>query len=164
MYNYFDTFDWYYCFIFLKSNYYDHKILFKLKNSEGFYERVICVAGIKALNEKLFVNHPVYKASFALQAFGFLITNVKILFQKLTFFSYAPPHSFSILSLLFHISFIHLHSYFSPFLSLPLSLSHFATSIPHVLNCLFLSPHSTFCTFFPLLPYITRVSSPRSHI
>jgi hypothetical protein len=32
--NYFDTFGWHYCLIFLKSDYYDHKILFKLKNSE----------------------------------------------------------------------------------------------------------------------------------
>jgi hypothetical protein len=163
MYNYFDTFDWYYCFIFLKSNYYDHKILFQLKNSEGFYERVICVAGIKALNEKLFVNHRVYKDSFALQAFGFLITNVKILFQKLTFFSYAPPHSFSILSLLFHISFIHLHSYFSPFLSLPLSLIllhpfHMCSIVSFSL----LIAHSAPSFFsFHTLPVF---SSPRSHI
>jgi hypothetical protein len=57
---YFDTFDWHYCFIFLKPDYYDHKMLFKLKNSEVFYGRVICVAGIKALNQTLFVNHPVY--------------------------------------------------------------------------------------------------------
>jgi hypothetical protein len=39
---------------------YDHKILFKLKNSESFYERVIYVAGIKALNQTLFVNHLVF--------------------------------------------------------------------------------------------------------
>jgi hypothetical protein len=32
------------------SDYYDHKILFKLKNSELFYERVIYLAGIKTLN------------------------------------------------------------------------------------------------------------------
>jgi hypothetical protein len=64
---------------------------------------------------------------FALRAFGFLITNINI---KITIY-YSPPRlSFSILSLLFHFSFIHLPlvfaPYFSPFPSLP--LSHFAAS------------------------------------
>jgi phage-related holin len=31
-----------------------------LINSEIFNERVICIAGIKVLNQTLFVNHPVY--------------------------------------------------------------------------------------------------------
>jgi phage-related holin len=31
-----------------------------LINSEVFNERVICVAGIKVLDQTLFVNHPVY--------------------------------------------------------------------------------------------------------
>jgi hypothetical protein len=42
---------------------------------------------------------------------------------------------------------------------LTVSLSHFATSIR-----LFLSAHSTFCTFFPLLPSNTCFLSPGSHI
>jgi hypothetical protein len=57
---YFDTFDLQYCFIFLKSDYCDHKIVFKLKNSKVFYERVIYIAGIKVLSQTLFVNHLVY--------------------------------------------------------------------------------------------------------
>jgi hypothetical protein len=32
-------------------------IRFKLKNSEVIYERVIYIAGIKVLNQTLFVNH-----------------------------------------------------------------------------------------------------------
>jgi hypothetical protein len=74
-------------------------------------------------------------------------------------FSFYPPHlSFSILFLLFHIFFIHPISlpssfsrYFSPFLSLP--LSHFAMSIPHILNCLSLFiAHSapSFLSFHPI--------------
>jgi hypothetical protein len=66
---------------------------------------------------------------------------------------YAPPLSFFILSLLFHISFIHLISLWS---SLSISLlSHFATSIPHVLHCLFLLvTHSapSFLFFDPIPP------------
>jgi hypothetical protein len=38
---------------------YDLKFFFKLKNSKVFYERVIFVSGIKALNQTLFVNYPV---------------------------------------------------------------------------------------------------------
>jgi hypothetical protein len=60
------------------------------------------------------------------------------------------------------ISFIHLISLPSSFCISPgsfLSLSHFAMSIPHVLNSLF--PHSTFCTFFLILPSNTCfLSSP----
>jgi hypothetical protein len=61
---------------------------------------------------------------FALRAFGFLITNINI---KITIY-YSPQRlSFSILSVLFHFSFIHLPAvfapYFSPFPSL--LLSHF---------------------------------------
>jgi hypothetical protein len=68
----------------------------------------------------LFNNKMLY---FALRAFVFLITNINI---KITIF-YSPPRlSFSILSLLFHFSFIQLPAvfapYFSPFPSLPLSL------------------------------------------
>jgi hypothetical protein len=64
-------------------------------------------------------------------------------------------------SLLFHISFIHRISLTSSFGISPrsfisFSLSHFATSIPRVLNSLSFSlspcPHNTFCTVFPLLP------------
>jgi hypothetical protein len=80
--------------------------------------------------------------------------------KKKNFFFLPPPLSSSILSLLFHISFIHSISlqYFSLFLSLP--LSHFAASIPHVLS----SPRSTFRTFFPLLLplFSLLVSTPES--
>jgi hypothetical protein len=76
------------------------------------------------------------------------------------------PLYFSILSLLFHISFIHPISLPSSFGISPrsfLCLSHFATFIPHVFNCLS-PPHSTFCPFFPLFPSTTWFLSPGSHI
>jgi hypothetical protein len=80
---------------------------------------------------------------FALRAFEFLITKHKNNNSKnLHFFPIPHSFSFSILSLLFHISFIHLISLPSSFsISLCSFLSHFATSIPHVLNwlCLFIS-------------------------
>jgi hypothetical protein len=66
------------------------------------------------------------------------------------------PLYFSILPLLFHISFIHPISLPSSFGISPrsfLSLSHFATSIPHVFNCLsLLIAHSapSFLSFRPL--------------
>jgi hypothetical protein len=87
--------------------------------------------------------------------------NIKITIPKKNFFSfYRPPLSSSILSLLFHISFIHSISlqYFSLFFSLP--LSHLAASIPHLLS----SPRSTFRTFFPLLLplFSLLVSTPES--
>jgi hypothetical protein len=91
---------------------------------------------------------------FALRAFEFLITSIKITIPKINIFSYPPSFSFSILSLLFHISFIHLISLPSSFsISLCSFLSHFATSIPHVLNCLsFLISPSTpsFLSFHPI--------------
>jgi hypothetical protein len=67
-----------------------------------------------------------YNALFALLAFRFLITT-KIQFQKLTFFSHSLPLSFSILALLFHISFIH------P-ISLPPSLSISPSPLPSFLS------------------------------
>jgi hypothetical protein len=51
-------------------------IRFKLKNSKVFYERVICIAGIKVLNQTLFLNHLVlsccYKINDYLQYFVIL--------------------------------------------------------------------------------------------
>jgi hypothetical protein len=62
---------------------------------------------------------------------------------------------FCILSLLFHISFI---QYCFPLLYLP--LSHFATPIPHVLNCLFLSSlHILHLLSFPSTHYLFSLSS-----
>jgi hypothetical protein len=103
-----------------------------------------------------------YPTGFRISSYNDInITKPKVSIPEISknnlFNSYSPPLSFSILSLLFHISFIHLislsssfsHSFFPP-------LSHFATSIPHVLP---LSPHSTFCTFFPLLPSNTYLFS-----
>jgi hypothetical protein len=98
---------------------------------------------------------------------GINITKPKVSIPEISknnlFNSYPPPLSFSILSLLFHISFIHLISLSSLFSHLSPPLSHFATSIPHVLP---LSPHSTFCTFFPPLPSNTSFLSPSlfSHV
>jgi hypothetical protein len=71
------------------------------------------------------VNYILVNALFVLRTFGFLITNVKIQFQKLTY--------------LFHPSYLRsvFIQYSFPFLSPP--LSHFATSFPHVLSCLSLS-------------------------
>jgi hypothetical protein len=68
-----------------------------------------------------------------------------------------PLFSFSILSLLFHISFIHPISLPSSFCISPHSfapLFHFATSIPHVLYCLSLLiaySASSFLSFHPIL-------------
>jgi hypothetical protein len=95
------------------------------------------------------------------RAFVFLVTvlsKIKISIPKKNHFSFYPqPLSFSILSLLFHISFIHPISLPSSLSISPrsfLSISHFATSIPHVLNCLSLliahSAHS-FLSFRPNL-------------
>jgi hypothetical protein len=79
------------------------------------------------------------------------------------------PLYFSILSLLFHISFIHPISLPSSFGISPLSflsLSHFATSIPHVFNCLsLLIAHSapsflSFC-FLSSFPRLTYTVSPQ---
>jgi hypothetical protein len=99
----------------------------------------------------LIINH-----LFALQAFGFLMTNTKITITKFNIFS--PPRSSSILSLLFHIFFIHLISLPSSFsISLRsfLSLSLISLHPFHMCSIpLSLSPHTTFCTFFPLLPSI----------
>jgi hypothetical protein len=83
-----------------------------------------------------------YNALFTLRAFRFLLTvlskNKNNNSKKKTFFCLSPIpfffHSVPPFPYLFHPS--HLPSvfiqYFSPFLSLP--LSHFSTSIPHVLN------------------------------
>jgi hypothetical protein len=76
---------------------------------------------------------------FALRAFRFLITSIKIQFQKLTFFFLSStPFFFYFFPLLylfhsFYLPFVFIQ-YFSPLLYLP--LSHFATSIPHVLDFL----------------------------
>jgi hypothetical protein len=89
--------------------------------------------------------------------FGFLITNIRKQFQKLTFFYYPQHLSFSILSLLFHISFVHLihPSVFILYFSPVLSLSHLATSIPNVLNYLsLLIAPSSIQYLFSLLSFL----------
>jgi hypothetical protein len=90
---------------------------------------------------------------FALRDFGFLITNIKMQLQKLTFFSYTPPFSFSIISLLFHISFIHLISLPSSFSISPrslLSLSLISLHPFHMLNCLIAHSTPSFLSFDPI--------------
>jgi hypothetical protein len=92
---------------------------------------LICYVLVKQKIRKIFF----IKALFALRAYGFLITKIKITIPKINIFP-IPLRSFSILSLLFHISYhssVFMH-YFSPFLSL--TLSPFATSILHRLNSL----------------------------
>jgi hypothetical protein len=70
-------------------------------------------------------------------------------------FSYPPLLSFSIFSLLFHISFIHIISLPSSFSISPRSLpfSHLATSIPHVLNW-----HILYLLSSPSLQYLVSLS------
>jgi hypothetical protein len=77
----------------------------------------------------VFQKHPVYELSDSCLQFH---TNTKYIHSKEQSFYYSPPIlSFSLLSLLFLFSFIHLTavfaSYFSPFPSLP--LSHFAACV-----------------------------------
>jgi hypothetical protein len=81
-------------------------------------------------------------ALFALRVLRFLITNIKIKFQKCTFFLSFLSSSTSLSSIL---SPFRLHSVF---LLVPFSL--ISLSISHVLNCLFF--YSTLCTFFALFP------------
>jgi hypothetical protein len=113
-----------------------------------------------------------YNALFALRAFGFLITNRKITIPKIIFFPI--PHPF--LFLLFSASSISLSSILSPFrlhsvfLPVPFSssLSHFATSIPHVLNCpSLLIAHSALSFLFfhpiPLFYLLVPTSKSRHH-
>jgi hypothetical protein len=77
---------------------------------------------------------------------------------KINIFSYPDPFLFqsfpsSLISLSSILSPFRLHSVFSQFLSLP--LSHFATSIPHMLYCLaVLIAHSapSFISFHPISP------------
>jgi hypothetical protein len=79
--------------------------------------------------------------------------------KKITFFFLSPTpfffRSVPPFPYLFHPSYLSsvFIRYFSQFLS-SIPLSHFATSIPHVLNC----------TFFLLLPSNTCFLSSRSHI
>jgi hypothetical protein len=86
----------------------------------------------------------------------------------MSLFSYLSPLSFSILSLFFYISFVHLISLPSSFTISPhsfLSLSHFATSISPVLNCLFLFiAHAAPCflSFHPILVFYLLVFTSKS--
>jgi hypothetical protein len=86
----------------------------------------------------------------------------------MSLFSYLSPLSFSILSLFFDISFAHLISLPSSFTISPhsfLSLSHFATSISPVLNCLFLFiAHAAPCflSFHPILVFYLLVFTSKS--
>jgi hypothetical protein len=104
-------------------------------------------------------------ALFALRAFRFLIANIKIQLQKIHIFSYPPPLFFSILSLLFHMSFI--HPIFLPF-SLSISSRSFASSLSHYTAY---APHPGPSLFFfrpiPVLslfvPTSERSLSPQVH-
>jgi hypothetical protein len=102
---------------------------------------------------------------FALRAFGFLITNINI---KITIYYSPPLLSFSILSLLFHFSFIHLPAvfapYFSPFPSLPLfsfrrMCSIFSLSSRHLLHLLSLFSFRP----IPVLSLLVPTSASRHH-
>jgi hypothetical protein len=102
----------------------------------------------------VFQKHPVYELSDSCLQFH---TNTKYIHSKEQSFYYSPPIlSFSLLSLLFHFSFIHLSAvfvpYFSPFPSLPLShfaacvrSSHCPTSLLHLLS----SPSVHSCSLSP---------------
>jgi hypothetical protein len=84
----------------------------------------------------------------------YIIKNIKITNQKIYSYFYfcPPPLSFSVLSLLFHISVIHLISLKSLFsISSRSFLSVSLILLPPFSLCsiVFLS---SFCTFFPLLP------------
>jgi hypothetical protein len=99
---------------------------------------------------------------FALRAFGLLITNINI---KITIYYSPPLLSFSIISLLFHFSFIHLPAvfapYFSPFPSFP--LFQFAACVRSS-HC----PRVTSCTFSLSSPSVLFLfslsSSPPLHL
>jgi hypothetical protein len=103
-----------------------------------------------------------------LYLFRFLITNIEITIPKMSLFFYLSSLSISILSLFFDISFIHLISLPSLFTISPrsfLSLSHVATSIPPVLNCLFLLiAHSapSFLSSHSILLFYLRVLTSKS--
>jgi hypothetical protein len=96
-------------------------------------------------------------ALLALRDFGFLLTvylKIKVTIPKkeITFFFLFSPLFFSIVSLLFHISFIHpipfsSAQYFSPFFSLPLSLIS-----PHPLHMCSIASLSSFIPLFPSIP------------
>jgi hypothetical protein len=91
-------------------------------------------------------------------------TNIKYIHSKKQDFYYSPPVlSFSIVSLLFHFSFIDRPAffapYFSPFPSLP--LSHFATCLT-----VLASPPATSLFFFrpiPVLSLLVPTSESRHH-
>jgi hypothetical protein len=118
---------------------------------------LICYVLVKQKIRKIFF----IKALFALRAFGFLITKIKITIPKINIFP-IPLRSFSILSLLFHISYLfRLHALFLPF---PFSHSLSFRYIHSTSTQFSLCPHSIFCTFFPLLPSNTCFLSSRSHI
>jgi hypothetical protein len=118
---------------------------------------LICYVLVKQKIRKIFF----IKALFALRAFGFLITKIKITIPKINIFP-IPLRSFSILSLLFRISSVFMH-YFSPFLSL--TLSPFATSILHRLNSLSVliaSSAPSFLSFHPIPVFSLLVPTSKS--
>jgi hypothetical protein len=116
----------------------------------------------------VFQKHPVYELSDSCLQFH---TNIKYIHSKKQGFYYSPPLlSFSILSLLFHFSLIHLPAvfvpYFSPFPSLP--LSHFAACVLFLVSYLSVSL-SLYLFIHLLLVYFSPSSrnfssvSPLSH-
>jgi hypothetical protein len=97
---------------------------------------------------------------FPIPACGFIKKNYNV--KKRHFSLYSPPRSFSILSLLFHISFIHPISLQSSLSisprSFPSPLSHFAASVPHVLDRLTLLAAHSAPLLFSLSLFVSGIS------